>query len=257
MFIRDTNDYKSLIKTLNLTDSAVAEFIIQTFPRFTTGEVPSDIEEKYAESETIFKSALSSLIEFREQCSFCVENFDIFESDLIVFLSELKEIGTIFTAKTSDSGNRENFFNPYVILLDWASAEILDLESILEAIESRKKYLNVIGKIESKLVNSRKGLVKIQSGKKSISQFFSKKSKEDLCSQSGKEIETLENDLKNTQICYKVMSIRLASKEISMFKLAKLETYKHIMKVFSTASIQELTVLAQQAQSLEYFIDSS
>ena len=257
MFIRDTSDYKTLVKVLNNTEESNAELIIKSFPRFLREDLPGNIEAQYIESEAAFGVSLNSLYQFRSQCTSCVENFDYFESDLITFLGDLKEIGTVFTSKTSDQGNRENFFNPYVILLDWVTAEILDLESILEAIETRKKYSQIMSKIENKLENSRKALTKIQSGKKSFSQMFSKKSKEDLCSKSMKEVEIFEAGLESVRKCHKIISLRLINKEIPMFKLAKLETYKHIMKIFATASIQELTVLVQQAQGLESFIDSS
>ena len=72
-----------------------------------------------------------------------------------------------------------------------------------------------------------------------------------------KEVEIFEAGLESVRKCHKIISLRLINKEIPMFKLAKLETYKHIMKIFATASIQELTVLVQQAQGLESFIDSS
>ena len=257
MFIRDTSDYKTLVKVLNNTEESNAELIIKSFPRFLREDLPGNIEAQYIESEAAFGVSLNSLYQFRSQCTSCVENFDYFESDLITFLGDLKEIGTVFTSKTSDQGNRENFFNPYVILLDWVTAEILDLESILEAIETRKKYSQIMSKNENKLENSRKALTKIQSGKKSFSQMFSKKSKEDLCSKSMKEVEIFEAGLESVRKCHKIISLRLINKEIPMFKLAKLETYKHIMKIFATASIQELTVLVQQAQGLESFIDSS
>ena len=257
MFIRDASDYTTLVKTLNNSEETNAELIANNFPRFLRDDMQVNIEAKYTESGVTFGASLNSLCQFREQCASCVENFDFFESDFITFLSDLKEIGAVFTAKPSNQDNRENFFNPYMILLDWAVAEILDLESILEAIETRKKYSQIVSKFENKLEASRKALAKIQSGKKSLSQLFSKKSKEDLSSKFQKDVEVFESGLESIRKCYKIISLRLINREIPMFKQAKLVTYKHVMKVFATASIQELTVLVQQVQGLEWFIDSS
>ena len=118
IFLRDPGDYKSLIKTLTINEVKSAQVITDTFPRYLVDALPVNLEEKYIESENIFKSTAYSLNEFRERCLVCVDNFDVFESDLISFLSELKEIGNIFTSKTLDSSNRDSFFNPYIILLD-------------------------------------------------------------------------------------------------------------------------------------------
>ena len=239
-----------------ILDIKIAETIITTFPRFLADTPADNIEEKYSESEKAFKSALQSLTDFKDQCLPCVENFDVFESDLITFMGELKEMGSIFVQKKLEIPNRESFVNPYVILLDWANAEILDVESIIEAIDCRKKYLNVIEKFENKLESNRKTLTRVQSGKKSLSQMFSKLSKEDLSAKSLQDIENLETDIKSLKNCYKIISLRLINKEIFMFKQAKLETYKHIMKLFATASIQELTILVQEAKYLEFFIEN-
>ena len=256
LFIRENGNYKTLLKSLPILDIKIAETIITTFPRFLADTPADNIEEKYSESEKAFKSALQSLTDFKDQCLPCVENFDVFESDLITFMGELKEMGSIFVQKKLEIPNRESFVNPYVILLDWANAEILDVESIIEAIDCRKKYLNVIEKFENKLESNRKTLTRVQSGKKSLSQMFSKLSKEDLSAKSLQDIENLETDIKSLKNCYKIISLRLINKEIFMFKQAKLETYKHIMKLFATASIQELTILVQEAKYLEFFIEN-
>lgn len=256
-FIRDSCDYKALVKTFDHMEMTTAENIVKTFPRFLRDEIPENIDERFTEADAIFKVALQALIEFQDQCRLCVESFDSFEVDLIAFIAEFREIGTVFTAKTSDAGNRESFFNPYVILLDWVFAEILDIESLIEAIEARHKYNLVVTSLENKLESHKKSLTKIQSGKKSFSQLFSKKSKEDIEQKTQSDIETLEKSIHISKDCHKIMSLRLLNKEIPMFKTAKLETYKHIMKVFSTASIQELTILVQQTQSLEFFLESS
>ena len=196
-----------------------------------------------------------SLNEFKDQCLGCVESFDNFESDLITFLADLNELGSIFKSKILNFNNRESFCNPYIILMDWSYAEILDLEAILEAIETRRKYLGIIEKIELKIDNMKKNLNKIQAGKKSLSQIFSKKSKEEMSADSAKEIDALEYELKNSKDCFRVISLRLIKKEIAMFKQAKIDTYKHIMKVFSTASIQEISILVQQVKCFEFFIE--
>ncbi|OMJ95093.1 hypothetical protein SteCoe_1633 [Stentor coeruleus] len=256
-FIRNTCDYKALVKTFDHMEIKTAEGIFKTFPRFLRNEIPENVDEKFIEAENIFKVALQALIEFQDQCRLCVESFDSFEVDLIAFIAEFREIGTVFTAKTSEAGNRESFFNPYVILLDWVFAEILDVESLIEAIETRYKYHLVVASLENKLESHKKSLTKIQSGKKTFSQYFSKKSKEDIEQKTQSEIEILEKNIQVSKDCHKIMSLRLLNKEIPMFKTAKLETYKHIMKVFSTASIQELTILVQQTQSLEFFLEST
>lgn len=219
-------------------------------------DLPENVEEKYTESEKLFRTTLDSMAEFRDRSAECVESFDTFESDLIFFLNDLQEIGAVFTSKSKNIGKRETFFNPYVILLEWVEAEILDVESIIEAIESRKKYNLLIEKLKSKLESSRKTLMKLQSGRKSLTQLFTKKSKEDMSAECFQEVERLENDVKVCEKCFKVMTIRLINKEIPMFKEAKLKTYKHIMKVFATASIQELTIIVQQTKGLEYFIEN-
>ena len=254
-FLRDRSDFKGIVKNLTANESRIPTRILTKFSRFTNDSILPDIEEKFIESEKIFKQALDSLNSLISQVSTLVDVFDVYESDLIEFMTDLNDLGTAFTGKMMDKPARDTFFNPYVIILDWATAEVLDLEAICEAIENRKRFESVVTGIEKNLEGAKKSLVKIQSGKKSLSNLFKRDSKEDREAKGQSEIENLEKNLSDARLCFKVMSLRLVNKEIPMFKAAKFETYKHIMKVFASASIQELTFLVQQAQGLEYFIE--
>lgn len=254
-FLRDRSDFKGIVKSLTANESKIPTRILAKFSRFTNDNISPDIEAKFIESEKIFKQALDSLNSLISQVSTLVDVFDVYESDLIEFMTDLNDLGTAFTGKIMDKPARDTFFNPYVIILDWANAEVLDLEAICEAIENRKRFESVVVGIEKNLESAKKSLIKIQSGKKSLSNLFKRDSKEDREAKGQSEIENLEKNLSDARLCFKVMSLRLVNKEIPMFKTAKFETYKHIMKVFASASIQELTFLVQQAQGLEYFIE--
>jgi len=256
-FLHDKADFKSVAKNLGLNDTKVAESIVAKFPRFANDSISPETEQKFIDAEKVFREAINNLSDLISKSSALVQHFDVYESDLIEFMGNLKELGIVFTGKALESQARDSFFNPYVIILDWAVAEVLDLEAICEAIESRKKFEGVVLGFESRLDNTKKSLAKVQSGKRSLTQLLKRNSKENIEAKTQSEIEGMENSLSISRLCFKVITLRLANKEIPMFKAAKLETYKHIMKVFATASIQELTQLAQQVQSLEFFIDSS
>lgn len=256
-FLHDKSDFKSAVKNLFQTDVKNSENIVAKFPRYANDSLTPDIDEKFVDAEKTFKEAIDNLNTLASKASTLVEHFDVYESDLIEFMTNLKNLGIAYTGKTLEYSIRDSFFNPYVILLDWAIAEILDLEAICEAIESRKRYEGVVAGLESKLENFKKNLAKVQSGKRSLTQLLKRDSIENIEAKTQNDIESMENGLTTSRLCYKVITLRLANKEIPMFKAAKLETYKHIMKVFATASIQELSQLAQQVQALEVFIDSS
>lgn len=256
-FLHDKSDFKSAVKNLFQTDIKNSENIVAKFPRYANDSLSPDIDEKLIDAEKVFKGAIDNLNSLANKASALVEHFDIYESDLIEFMNNLKNLGIAYTGKALEYSARDSFFNPYVIILDWAIAEMLDLEAICEAIESRKRYEGVVSGLESKLENFKKNLAKVQSGKRSLTQLLKRDSIENIEAKTQSDIESMENGLTTSRLCHKVITLRLANKEIPMFKAAKLETYKHIMKVFANASIQELSQLAQQLQALEVFIDSS
>lgn len=82
--------------------------------------------------------------------------------------------------------------NPYIRLNYWIRLEYLTNQALFEAINRTVEYQVKLDGLHEKLQSEKNKLLKIQTGKKTIGQFFSKKPKETLVEGSEANIDNLE-----------------------------------------------------------------
>ena len=146
---------------------------------------------------------------------------------------------------------RELTPNPYEDLLNWIRCDILDLRGIIESIQKRQETVKLKSKFEERLEGERDKLAKIQSGKKSISQIFSQKSKEDHASKTESDIKQVEEEIEGLNFIINISTARLVNEIISEFKESKTRKFEYTMKCFTDLSIKEFSIFINEAKQLE------
>ena len=167
-------------------------------------------------------------------------------------INGIKTITPMFLVnKDVNISPKENYVNPYTNIREWLRGDLLDVESMIEAIN---KYIlmeeDVIG-IEAKIEKKKKNLEAIQAGKKSLSQRLSSKTQETRVLEEEKKIEylgaTREALLKVISICIG----KLLQSDIPKFKQQKIYKICFTMRNYSKATVQEYQEIAEQVLQIE------
>lgn len=127
----------------------------------------------------------------------------------------------------------------------------MDLQAIIEAIQKKVEYKKVQEKAEGKLEAEKKRLQKLHLGKKSLSQFFSSKSKEEHLKHIEDNTAYLDKKIQSLALVNKIISVLLIHKEIPRFKQLKANKYEMIMRTFACAATQEFEFMVAQAKQIE------
>lgn len=250
-FIKSPVAFEHCIKDYenkNYMDIA-ADFIV-AFHELNDMKIGPNDEEEVMRSLEYFNYALACFEAFEAICKQNVEVFYEFEDSMEGLMGSMKEINEFYTEYYDSKGyevqQKEYFTNPYLILLDWCRAEILDLKAIVEAIEKRGKFLQRKKKNLQKLDNEMKSLASIKSGKKKKSLFSPRGEKEQQ-----DVVEKMENETKAMGTIFRISTLQLVHKDFLVFKQYKVHKHEVILRTFSSASVEEFRSLASQIVDLE------
>ena len=134
--------------------SEIANNFLAAFPEHVFFKISHGNEEDIKGSFDYFSYALASFEKFEALCKYNVESFYTYEQGMIELMDTIKDINEFYTEYYDSKGfvieKKEFFTNPYLILLDWCRAEILDLNAIIEAIKKREKFAKTRKKIFQK-----------------------------------------------------------------------------------------------------------
>ena len=117
---------------------------------------------------------------------------------------------------------QEEVINPYDRLYNAINEDVLNLEAMLDALESIKGLHDSYNKLTKNLNNLNIELTELQSGKTSVKTMFKKKDKE--IDKLSEEKETLENDIDNLGQIIKITTFNMQS-SIQEFKTTSLDYY--------------------------------
>ena len=116
--------------------------------------------------------------------------------------------------------------------------------------------MKIKAKSEEKLEEERAKLLKIQSGKKSLGQIFSKKTKEENIAKAENDIKHLEEEIESMSIILSVTTARLINDVISSFKENKIYRFEATIRTFTESSIKEFSAFINEAKHLESNLSS-
>ena len=122
---------------------------------------------------------------------------------------------------------------------------------MIEAIQLRHSLFKAKSKAQEKLDSERAKLLKIQSGKKTIGQVFSKKSREEHISSAETEIQENEEEIESISIILSIITGLLINGVIADFKDLKTRSFEEIMKSFTENSRKEYNIFIKEASDLD------
>ena len=117
---------------------------------------------------------------------------------------------------------QEEVINPYDRLYNAINEDVLNLEAMLEALETLKGLNDSYNKLTKNLNNINIELTELQSGKTSVKTIFKKKAKE--IDKLSEEKEALEKDIDNLGQIIKITTFNMQS-SIQEFKTTSLDNY--------------------------------
>lgn len=255
-FIRGPTDFLKPANDLKIVNYVqIGQSMRQLFPNYFTFQCTQESESQIEDACQYFKIGLDSLEKFEVICKENLENYNGLKDEAKNLLIGIRDVSDFYSEKYGgtkiDAPEREPSENPYDELLNWTRADILDLRSIIEAMQKRQEHMKIKGKVEERLEEERGRLLKLQSGKKSFGQLFSKKSKEDHIARTEGEIKKFEEEIESLCVILNVASARLVNEVIAEFKESKIQTFESIMRKFTEASIKEFSMFINEAKHLE------
>lgn len=235
--------------------SSIAQSLLKEFSDYGNFQVSQENESHIEDSCQYFKTGLEALEKFESNCKENLENYNELKKEVKNLMSGVKEISLFYSEKYGGTAveviEQEEFQNPYVELLNWTRQDILDLQAMIECIQNRQNLSKIKVKSEEKLETFRGKLVKAQSGKKSIGDIFSKKSKESKILDIEAEIKKSEEEIESLSLIFNVTTARLVNDLISEFKEFKTQRFENMMKAFTECSVKEYSDFINQARHLE------
>lgn len=138
--------------------------------------------------------------------------------------------------------------NPFETLYEWIKFEIVDLKSMLQVVEHRYFLDNEKYKAECKVSEYNKRINKLQSGKSSIKQMLSTKSKEQNISSTEAKLAQKEKEIKAFSMVIRIALNRLGAYELPKFQEKKTKEYKAMMQQFSSLLQSEFQTFNHSAE---------
>ena len=250
-FIKSPLKFETMINDFRQKNNEeISKDFILAFSDFSYVKVSVADDEEIMKSLEYFQYALRSFETFEMICKINAEFFYNYENGIEDLMSNLRTINDFYKEYYESKGfeieKRECFTNPYLILLDWSRAEILDLKAILEAIDKRSKIIKLKKQMKGKFEIEHKKLSTLKSKGKlsSLTSPKSGNSQETI-------VENIEKELKALETIYKISTCQLIHKEFLVFKQQKVHKHEVILRTFSSASVEEFRSIANQVIELE------
>jgi hypothetical protein len=255
-FIRGPVDYLKVSQEMkNVGYVVIAQNFINRYQGQASFQMSQENESQVEDAAQYFKTGLEALEKFEIACKENWQNYRELKNDIKGMMVGVKEISSFYTEKYGASPvqvlEKEGLANPYEDLVYWTQQDILDLRAIIDCLNTRQTLTKIKSKIQEKIDAERGKLVKAQSGKKSLGQIFSKKSKEDRVLSIETEIKRCEEEIESCSTIITIVTGRLIESVIPEFKDYKTRNFEFIMQKFVEASVNDYNFLIDEAKYLE------
>ena len=246
LFIRSDNDgMKELDKLGQHNYEDLFEKYLKAYPDYDENLTEEECKDQNSSFYQSLKLFLPVLNTFQDKIIKARENFNdarrkllgvinLFGSYETEWLSKLCDTnhlilkndanGKIKTSVNQFEFSAQNDMTPYDHLFNKVSADILDVEGMIETLEALNRMIDENGNMKAKLKDIEDKIEKNRGGKKSIGSLFKFKTIEEdytvLCEEKEKLDKNI-SDLSNViKVCLYVMK-----REIKMFKMISLRNY--------------------------------
>lgn len=175
-----------------------------------------------------------------------------YEDSITGLMNGIKNITPIFLQnKSLDITHKESYINPYLSIRDWLRSDLIDIESLIEAINKCYQLEESSNQYEAKIQEKKKKIEDIQGGKISLSQRIMSKNHESLVSDEEKKLQDLELTKESLDKIIVIALGKLLQNDIPRFKQQKIYKVCVTMRNYSNTTAQEYQEIAEQILQIE------
>ena len=261
-FIRVQNDYTKFTDDFKEKSALdLAENYSELFQEFIYLHSSTSEEKKIQHWLEVFTKFLSSLESFSQHLKLTTDNFSSFENEVNNMISGINEITSFYSQTYQFNSNeillRPSYNNPYSILLDWVRVQILDIRAVIDLISKINSLVKIKNKLKEKIDDEVKVLEKKKTGKKKLSQIFSKSTKEERIAKQEKYLNDLDLELKaNEKIC-KIVTEKFLNFELGQLRKHLEEGFRKVKENFADAAAGEIDEIFMQFMPLKTMFDET
>ncbi|CAG9313209.1 unnamed protein product [Blepharisma stoltei] len=258
-FIRSPGAYRKLLlrKQPYLDISKKFNEIFRDYSNETRNE---GNEKILNEGKTFFKIGIEALGKFESICKINVDYFESFEAQLTQLMHGINHLSKIyeeqFCSANLEISSREVYSNPFFVLLDWVRWEIIDLKAMIEAVDTKKEIDKYQLETEKKLEAEKTHILKLQTGKKLLSQIFSTNSREKNSQIIESHIDEMQKEVIALSKISSISAAKLANLDLPKFKQLKAQKYEVILRTFAGSSVSEFENMINQIKEIESGLDN-
>jgi len=254
LFIRGPTDFlRAANEVSKPSNSEILTEMDRNFHQYSTPEsIPDSAFEQPYE---YFKQGLEKLKKFERVCENIVRNYSTFtqeHSHLLEGINQISEFqNNYFGSQKIDIPTREMYSNPYWVLLDWVRTEILDLNAIIQTVESRNSVSSELSRCEHALSKLESDQKKTSEGKKSLSQILSSKTPEERSRVIQASIHDQEEKIQSLKSLLNLISNKMLTFDIPRFKQQKANKFEVVMRSFSGSATEEFNYFIEHSSAIE------
>lgn len=260
-FIYDSEEFQCFLKSkdpftlkfsfnipeLSLTYQAI-------FHEYSRRALNDNILRSLNQEQSFFSSSLQKIIDLRDKAEVLMEDFQKFHNLLAGASNSLEKNEKLFI---TGPDSRDIFVHPdltgiknnFKVLFLWAESEILQLESINEAISFVGKLEKLVENCEHGIGECKKELQKVENNQISIVKIFSFKSKDKFVQDKNMEIAKKQNEIMNLEKFMTIVALRLVEKDLPWFKRDRIENFEGVRKKYNEI-VQESSELLRSAANM-------
>lgn len=239
----------------------IAEIFHKAFNEFYFAEVHGNQAIEFQNYISFCSVALPAFEKFEKVCKATASCYEKINSSQNVLMQSLQQVNSFctknYSSKLVQVDEKEEMCNSFLLVLDWARGEILDLKAMLEGIQKQLGFAKQYEYFREKLLQKQKGLEGLKQGKKSISSVFSTKSADVQQKTQKKSVESLEYDLKGLELIERINAERLLKIELPLFKQKKVQSLSSVLKLFGESIHTELEKYRNQTRILEASLNNN
>ena len=241
IFIRGPPDYIKAVNFKHPTYIEIAERFQQTFSDVRSFEMSQEIEEQLSQALNILNESLIKAKQFKKVGKKNVLSFYRYEDSFKQLSDGIKDAAHYFLPSNNISVefNKKISGNPYKVLLDWGRKTVLEVESILEAIDAKHKLDNIVNLTQTKLDKQNQSLQSFHNGKRSLFQKLTKKTDEQKLTELESGIQYLEIEIKALHEIIRYATGRLIQYQLPLFQEKEVEKLESTIRCYSGLVVEE------------------
>lgn len=252
LFLRGPTDFhKSGIMGRPVSYYQISQKYNKVFEQYAFYTRTPETEKEISDVTEFFNHGKGLIEKFEAQCKLSQQVFKQIDDGTNKIMGNIKDLTRFYGEKIIEVRQRDKIEDPYEELLAWTRNTLLEIQGVLEGIGRRADLERSKSLTLQKIEEEKKNILKRQSGKKKIIQYFNKKSSEFYISQSENEIKNLEQSTTSLDCILNFSSAMMLKDEMPDFKNRKIFTLGVVVDISCERSQKELEGIIEQLKELE------